>query len=178
MLKTIVIASLLALTTIPVQAEYSEPICYIRLSNGTIQDLGSLCGQAKKPESSASDLTLSGVKITTLAGYQKRYYDVVGTVTNNTQTSQSFVKVFISTYNKSEGKLIKNGSEDEYVFPLTVLPNRSSTFKIRIDKRPVVFTVDSITSIQTSVNTNTCFANSSETEDLCNSLNPNNTQRY
>ncbi|MTJ10535.1 hypothetical protein [Anabaena sp. UHCC 0204] len=178
MLKTILIASLLTLPTLPSLAQQADPLCYWELSNGNKVSLESLCRGVSQSVRLSTALQLTDVKLKGETEYKERVYYITGKITNNTNRMIQFIEVFYTTYRKSSGSLNQSDSGKGFVDNVYLPPGKSTNFKLKVKKRFDVFTIDNLDAVQGSVNINTCFAGSVEDYDLCKSLNTNNIERY
>ena len=187
MLKTILIASLLALPTLPSLAQSSEPLCYWELRNRSKLSLESLCDVNKRQsvnirfaQSSASDIGLkvSNIGVKKVIIRKEERYMLFGSITNTSSSPKSSTQINYSAY-KQSGKSLKKNTFYCSVDANYLLPGDTSNCKDILFEKPDFIIVESVEEFfKAKEILNTCYTGTSKGEQLCRLLSPSSIQRY
>ncbi|MGF1933071.1 MAG: hypothetical protein RM347_001550 [Nostoc sp. ChiQUE02] len=162
----------------------ADSLCYWQTANGRSIDLGALCGSKSNQNlpsisfTNRQNLTIDRVKIISENIGKKRYFYVIGTITNSGNVSQRFVKVFYQSYKQLDGSLKLNESNKIAVDEIILQPGETTIFKDELQRRPTLLMLNSLESVEEgSIPVNICYANSVEQEELCKRLSPSAVRR-
>ena len=193
MLKTILIASLLALPTIPSHAQQVayEPYCYIRLDN-TIINLNNLCGvnktQIRQPVNirlaqssgdSSVGLKASNIRLKKTIYKKQVSYSLTGSITNTSNIPKRMAKINYTAYKQSGKSLKKDLSIFCGVDADILLPGDTSDCEGILIGKPDFIIVESIEeTFRSKQILNACYTDTSKGGQLCKLLSPSSIERY
>lgn len=189
MLKTILIASLLTLPTIPSHAQQaSEPLCFLRAADNTIINLESICNTNKRQNrqlvnirlaQSSGGLQVSNIRLQKTQQNKQNYYWLLGDIINKRNSTATLAAINFSAY-KQSGKSVKQILSGRCSADADLLiPQDTSTCRSLLIIKPDILMIESVVeSSSLRQDINTCYTDTKKGEQLCKLLSPSLIRRY